>query len=209
MLDQQIRVVIVEDHPGVRSEIKSLLETADDIVVVGEGANGVDAIQLASKQKPDILLLDVELPILRGDEVVRRLHNTQPTVKVLAISSHSDRLNIQGMMENGASGYITKDEAPNLLLEAVHSVYKADDDWISPHALKNRSELLLEEQPLTQREKDILQQLLLDKSEDEISRFLGMDEKQVARYLQLLRIKFGVGTNAALKHMTPPSSLGK
>src|ERR1044071_309776 len=104
MLDQQIRVVIVEDHPGVRSEIKSLLETAADIVVVGEGVNGADAIQLVDKQKPDILLLDVELPILRGDEVVRRLRTKELTVKVLAISSHSDRLHIQGMMENGASG---------------------------------------------------------------------------------------------------------
>ena len=201
MLDQQIRVVIVEDHPGVRSEIKGLLETAADIVVVGEAANGVDAIQLASKQKPDILLLDVELPILRGDEVVRRLRSTEPTIKVLAISSHSDRLHIQAMMENGASGYITKDEAPNLLLDAVHSVYKNKDDWLSPRASKNRSQLISEEQPLTQREKDILQQLLSDKSENEISGFLGMDEKQVAKYLQLLRIKFEVGSNAALKHV--------
>jgi DNA-binding NarL/FixJ family response regulator len=201
MLEQQIRIVIVEDHPGVRLEIKKLLTTSKDIIVVGEGANGADAIQLAEIQKPDVMLLDVELPILRGDEVVRRLRGAQPAIKVLAISAYSDGLNIQRMLENGASGYITKDEAPDLLLDAVHRIYKDNDRWISPRALQNSIQPILEEQPLTQHETDILQQLLLDKSEDEMSRFLGVGKKQVMKYLQLLRIKFGVESNDALKRI--------
>jgi DNA-binding NarL/FixJ family response regulator len=199
MEEQRIRMVIVEDHPGVRLEIKKLLTTSKDIIVVGEGANGADALQLAEIQKPDVMLLDVELPILRGDEVVRRLRGAQSAIKVLAISSYSDRLNIQRMLENGASGYITKDEAPNLLLDAVHRIYKGDDRWISPRALQNTIQPILEEQPLTQREMDILRQLLLDRSEDEMSLFLGVDKRQVKKYLQLIRIKFGVESNEALK----------
>ena len=68
---------------------------------------------------PDILLLDIELPDQRGDMVMRHIHDTQPDMKVLAVSSYSDRDYILGMLENGASGYITKDEAPMMLLDAI------------------------------------------------------------------------------------------
>ena len=140
MSQPQIRVVIVDDHPGVRAGIKYLLVNAKDIDVVGEGANGVEALQLASTKKPDVMLLDVELPLLRGDQVVRLIRGTHPDVRVLAVSSHSDRQYIQGMMENGAAGYITKDEVPELLLDAVRSVFKEEEAWLSPYAKKiNRS----------------------------------------------------------------------
>jgi DNA-binding NarL/FixJ family response regulator len=135
-MHEQIRVVIVDDHPGVRAGIRRLLITAKDILVVGEGANGLEAIQLAESHVPDVMLLDVELPIVRGDEVVRKIRDTQPGVKVLAVSSYNERLYVQGMLENGASGYITKDEAPELLLEAVRRVSAGNSKWISPRALK-------------------------------------------------------------------------
>ena len=106
----------------------------EDIDVVGEGANGVEAVQLASIHKPDIMLLDVELPLLRGDEAVRLIRGKHPEVKVLAVSSYSDRQYIQEMMANGAAGYITKDEVPELLLEAVRSIYNENHTWLSPRA---------------------------------------------------------------------------
>ncbi len=140
MSNQPIRVVIVDDHAGVRAGIRNLLLSAQDMIVVGEGANGAEAIQLAETEKPDVMLLDVELPILRGDEVVRRIRSSQPEVKVLAVSSHDDRLFIQGMLENGAAGYITKDEAPNLLIEAIYSVLTSEKRWISPHVAKNKGQ---------------------------------------------------------------------
>src|SRR5919198_1344379 len=111
-MDTKIRVLIVDDHSGVRRGIKNLLQSATDMVIVGEGGNAAEAIELAAMKKPDILLLDIELPDQRGDAVMRHIHNTQPNMKVLAVSSYSDRDYILGMLENGASGYITKDEAP-------------------------------------------------------------------------------------------------
>ena len=122
--DQIIRVLIVDDHSGVRTGIKNLLQSAKDMVIVGEGGNGAEAIELAAMKKPDILLLDIELPDQRGDAVMRHIHNTQPNMKVLAVSSYSDRDYILGMLENGASGYITKDEAPAMLVEAIRSIIK-------------------------------------------------------------------------------------
>lgn len=130
----EIRVVIVEDHPRVRAGIIKLLNNARDIVIVGEGENGLQAIQLAGSVKPDLLLLDVELPYLRGDEVLRRIRNAQQGVKVLAVSSYNDRFFVDNMMENGAMGYITKDEAPEMLIDAVRAIVTENRQWISPQA---------------------------------------------------------------------------
>jgi DNA-binding NarL/FixJ family response regulator len=136
MTDQQIRVAIVDDHTGVRAGIRYILGTATDIEIVGEGANGVDAIHLASTKKPNVILLDVELPILNGIEAARLIRGNHSDVKVLAVSSYNDRQYIIEMIDNGAAGYITKEEVPELLVEAVRSVYKEDQPWLSPRAYK-------------------------------------------------------------------------
>src|SRR5512141_2405028 len=166
---EKIRVVIVDDHPGVRAGIKKLLRRAKDITVVGEGADGMKAIELASAKKPDILLLDVELPILGGDIVMRRIHDTQPEIRVLVVSTYNDRTYIQSMIANGAAGYITKDEAPAMLLEAIHHILQQKDLWLSPKALEISATAAVEEQTLTDREVEILQQLLLNRSASEIA----------------------------------------
>ena len=136
MAQKQIRVVIVDDHRGVRTGIRYILGNAKDIDVVGEGANGVEAVQLAGKYKPDVMLLDVELPVMRGDEAVRLIRGKYPEVKVLAVSSYNDQQLILEMMSNGAAGYITKDEVPYYLIDAVRSINKADGTWLSPRAQK-------------------------------------------------------------------------
>jgi len=195
---QPIEVVIVDDHPGVRAGIKNLLAPAKDIVVVGEGVNGAEAIKLARGKKPDILLLDVELPILRGDEVVRRIRDEHLNVKVLAVSSYNDRMYIQGMMENGAMGYITKDEAPAMLVDAVRSIARENKKWISPRASTISTPTSPEEQTLTYSELEIINRLLLGKSEAEISQELKMSAKSLSHYLQLLMDKFGVDSTDAL-----------
>jgi DNA-binding NarL/FixJ family response regulator len=102
------------------------------------------------------MLLDVELPVLRGEEVARHLRDNQSQVKILAVSSYNDRQYILSMLENGAVGYITKDEAPDLLLEAVYSIVRGKSKWISPRAAQHAHEELPDEQSLTAREMDIL-----------------------------------------------------
>lgn len=201
MVEKQIKVLIVDDHSGVRTGIKNLLQTAKDMVVVGEGVNGAEAIELVSTRDPDILLLDIELPDQRGDVVMRQIHDTQPKIKVLAVSSYSDRDYILGMLENGASGYITKDEAPMMLLDAIRSIINKGKSWFSPRALKYSGIPSVEEQTLTKREVEILEQLVLDRSIDEIAAFLSMSENQVEKYLKLLMRKFETESLDALKHI--------
>lgn len=199
MLEKQIKVVIVDDFPGVRAGIKNLLQSAKDIVVVGEGANGKEALELAFSKNPDVILLDVELPDLRGDIVTHRIHETQPNIKVLAVSSYSDREYIHGMLETGAVGYITKDEAPAMLLEAIRSIVYSGGNWLSPRAVKNTRLVPIEEQMLSKREIDILEQLVLNRSDKEIADFLDTDEKHVKSYLKLLMTKFEAESLNSLK----------
>ena len=199
--DKQIRVLVVDDHSGVRTGIKNLLLNAKDMVVVGEGGNGAEAIELAATRRPDILLLDIELPDQRGDAVMRHIHDTQPDMKVLAVSSYSDRDYILGMLENGAAGYITKDEAPMMLVEAIRSIINKGMSWFSPRATKNSGIPSVEEQTLTKREVEILEQLVLDRSPQEIASILNMDVAQVDKYLKLLMRKFETESINALKHI--------
>jgi DNA-binding NarL/FixJ family response regulator len=201
MFEKQIRVLIVDDHSGVRRGIRNLLQAAKDMIVVGEGGNGAEAIELAATKHPDILLLDIELPDQRGDAVMRHIHDTQPDMKVLAVSSYSDRDYILGMLENGASGYITKDEAPMMLLDAIRSIIHKGKSWFSPRAIKNSGLPSIEEQTLTKREVEILQQLLLDRHADQIAAFLNMSAEQVEKHLKLLMRKFETDSLVALKHI--------
>lgn len=210
MSKSRIKVVIVEDHPGVRAGIRKLLQEAGDIAVIGEAEDGAQAIQLAKSKKPDIMLLDVELPVLRGDVVMKQIRESQPEVRVIAVSSYKDPSYIKNMLENGAAGYITKDEAPRMLLDAIRSVHeKGDTGWISPDAYKS-SGATLEEPILTAREMDILKQILADRSEYEIAVSLVMDVEQVRKYLALLMQKFEVDSPAGLKDIArrilPPKS---
>ncbi len=201
MVEKQIKVLIVDDHSGVRTGIKHLLQTAKDMVVVGEGVNGAEAIELVATKDPDILLLDIELPDQRGDLVMRHIHETQPDMKVLAVSSYSDRDYIFGMLENGAAGYITKDEAPMMLLDAIRNIVQHGENWLSPRVLKNSGIPAIEEQMLTKREVEILGQLILDHPVEEIAAFLNMDAEQVGKYLQLMMRKFEIESLAALKQV--------
>ena len=201
MSQEPIRVLIVDDHSGVRRGIRNLLQAAKDMIIVGEGGNGAEAIELAATRNPDILLLDIELPDQRGDAVMRHIHKVQPNMKVLAVSSYSDRDYILGMLENGASGYITKDEAPMMLLDAIRSIIHKGKSWFSPRAIRNSGLPSIEEQTLTKREVDILQQLILDRPAEQIAAFLNMSADQVEKYLKLLMRKFETDSLSSLKHI--------
>ncbi len=193
-----IRVGIVDDHPGVRIGIRNLLASAKEVIVVGEGENGADALQLVEQKKPDVLLLDVELPVLRGDIVMKQLRETHLEVKVLAVSSYHDPVYVQGMLDNGAAGYITKDEAPRYLIDALHSIMEDHIKWISPMVVKELSKIELDEVSLSGGDLDILKYIVLGKTDDEIMHELSLGESEFLRSIGSLLQKFGITTRAEL-----------
>ena len=201
LMDKQIRVLIVDDHSGVRAGLRNLLMAAKDIMVVGEGGSGAEAIELVATKNPDVLLLDIELPDQRGDLVMRHIHDMQPDMKVIAVSSYTDRDYIFGMMQNGAAGYITKDEAPGMLIEAIRNIFKNGGNFFSPRAVKNSTPTSLEQQTLTKREIQIFEQLVQDRSTEEIAAFLGISKSQVDSYVKLLMKKYETDSLASLKLM--------
>jgi len=194
----QISLVVVDDHPKARNAINALLKAEKDIVIVGEAANGAQAIDLALSQRPDVMLLDIELPDLRGTAVMRHLNKIRPDLKVLAVSSYNDRQFILGMMENGASGYLVKDEIPSMLLPAIRSVIYKGSKWVGSRFPQKGSNPKLE-QTLTKKEADILRQWSIGKTESMIAIDLNMKEKQVNEYLALMMKKYEVKSLSELK----------
>jgi DNA-binding NarL/FixJ family response regulator len=118
----KIRVVIADDHPAVRVSLHRLLNRQEDIQVIGEATDGAEALQMVADLTPHVLLLDIEMPVLDGIEVTRRLRGGKSPVRVLILSAYSDEEYIKLVMEQGVYGYITKDEHPNVIADAVRQV---------------------------------------------------------------------------------------
>jgi len=117
-----IRVVLADDHSGVRVGIRAILENSAGIKVVGEASNGVEALKQVSLRKPDVLVLDMQMPVLDGLGVIKRLAEEDAQVQVLVLSSYNEPVYISGVLEHGAAGYLTKDESPHRLVEAIYKV---------------------------------------------------------------------------------------
>ena len=126
------RVVLADDHPIVRASIRRLLEKADDIEVVGEAGDGIETIRLVEELAPDVLLLDVEMPGMKGFEVARRLMAAGASVRILALSAYDDKQYILAMLASGATGYLTKAEAPQTIIHAVREAVEGRTDQENP-----------------------------------------------------------------------------
>jgi two-component system, NarL family, response regulator DegU len=130
----KIRVIIADDHAIMRVGIRNILTRSSEINVVGEASNGAEAIELVKEYKPDVLILDMEMPIMDGVEVARRLKGDHSPVKILVLSAYDDRQYILEMLEMGASGYLIKDEAPEVIVDAVQRIAAGEKGWISRKA---------------------------------------------------------------------------
>ncbi len=126
------RVVLADDHPIVRASIRRLLEKAGDIEVVGEASDGIETIRLVEELAPDVLLLDVEMPGMKGFEVARHFQTVGAPVRILALSAYDDKQYILAMLASGATGYLTKEEAPQTIIRAVHEAAAGRPDQENP-----------------------------------------------------------------------------
>jgi DNA-binding NarL/FixJ family response regulator len=181
-------VILADDHPVVRAGIRNLLEEAPDIVVIGEASDGKEALRMVEELKPDVLLLDMEMPGISGAEVAHELMASGSTVHILALSAHDDKEYIQELLANGASGYLVKEEVPNAIVEAVRGVSRGERGWLSRRIAAQMSAWMQEGEQdrkgLTTREVEVLQAVVAGKTNQEIGLALGISEKTVEKHLE-------------------------
>lgn len=198
-MDQKITVVIADDHQGVRLGIKRLIERGGQFEVVGEAEDGKKAIEIVQQKSPDLLILDVVMPIMRGDEVARRLIQQRPELKILAVSSFDNPQYILTMLENGARGYLTKDEVPELLQKAAKEiVFNPNTVWVS-EKLKKQTGLKINSEvntapTLSTTEYRILELLKAGAGTNEIAKELSFSTGQLERFYKILLMKFNVNS---------------
>jgi two-component system, NarL family, response regulator NreC len=118
-----IRVLLADDHKIVRDGLRSLLEKDCGLEVVGEAANGQVAVELSRQLVPDIVIMDIGMPVMNGIEATEHIIENKPDAKVIALSMHCDRRFVSSIMDAGASGYLLKDSAFDELVEAIHAVF--------------------------------------------------------------------------------------
>lgn len=190
-----IRVVIADDHAIVRAGLRELLEKPPDINVIGEAESGTQALQLVEELNPDVLVLDVEMPDMSGIEVARSLNGNPSTTRILALSVHDDRAHVLKMLDAGAAGYLTKDEAPEGIVDAVRGVARGEKGWLSRSITQRMASwqvLELGRTELTSRERQVLELVVAGRTNQEIGGELGITEKTVEKHLSSIFSKLHV-----------------
>lgn len=193
-----IRVLIADDHPVVRKGIADILEPSVGITVVGEASNGKQTLELIDELQPDVVLLDMELPDMSGVDVITQLAEKSDLVRILGLSSYDDREYISELFSLGASGYLIKDEAPELIVEAVRGVARGETGWVSRKVAALLTKIMKEEEvgddDLTERELQVLNQVVRGKTNAEIGLSLGISPKTVEKHLDSVYRKMGVAS---------------
>jgi DNA-binding NarL/FixJ family response regulator len=194
---KKIRVLIVDDHPIIRKGIGQFLSQASDMEIIGETGNGEEALRLSEELQPDVILLDMEIDGMSGILVAQKLQTEGSPSRVLALSGHNDREYVQELLQSGASGYLSKDELPDLILSAVRGVAGGETGWISRDILARFSDWREADQnisasEMTIREVQVLAQVSEGKTNQAIGLLLAISEKTVEKHLESIFRKLDV-----------------
>jgi two-component system response regulator NreC len=197
---EKIRVLVVDDHIIVRDGICALLALAGDIEVVGEASNGVEALEMVKELQPNVVLMDMAMPVMGGLEATRRISKEFPTTKVLVLTQYDDKEYVFPVVEAGASGFISKVAVSSELTSGIRSIYRGDS-YLSPSVAK----LLLEDyrsgggrvaqdpyEQLTERERDVLKLVVEGYTTQEIADRLVVTPKTIEGHRTNLMAKLGI-----------------
>jgi two-component system NarL family response regulator len=187
---QSIRVLVVEDHHVVRQGLVALLNVVDGLEVVGEAADGVDAIAQFRKCQPDITLVDLRLPRLSGVEVIERVSMETPQARFIVLTTYDGDEDIYRALQAGAKAYLLKGMTSEELIATIRMVH-AGKSYIPPEIAQKLAERMGVEE-LTPREFDVLEQIVHGKSNKEIATELEISEATVKTHINSLLGKLGV-----------------
>jgi DNA-binding NarL/FixJ family response regulator len=190
----RIRVVLAEDHALVREGTAELLERSGGVQVVGQAADGLDAVRLVQALRPDVLVIDLAMPGLDGLEATRRSRQLSPDTMVLALSAHEEEPYVRAMLEAGARGYLSKAARGSELVAAVRAV-AAGETVLSPHLAAGILRTGVRSGPaLTPRELDILRAAGRGLGNKQIGAELGLSARTVQTHLTRVFAKLGVSS---------------
>jgi two-component system, NarL family, response regulator NreC len=205
VVNKKIRILICDDHTLFVEGIKALLRSETSLEIVGEARDGRQAVELVKQLKPDLLLMDISMPDMTGFDATQRVHEFNPSLKVLVLTMHDDEELVARCLEAGAAGYIMKDAPASQLLYAIDAVQKGDT-YLSPVVLKtvvggyvknsNRPQTSYDR--LSVREREILKLLAEGLSVKEIAVRLNVSVKTVDVHKYNLMKKIGVHDRAEL-----------
>ena len=205
-----IRIMIADDHKIVCDGLKALLEAQPDMEIVAQAENGREAVKLAQKQKPDMVIMDVAMPDLNGLEAVRQILSTHPHIKIIALSMHADSRYVTGMLSAGASGYILKHCAFEELVHAIRVVL-SNQVYLSPtiagivvkelaqsKSQRSQQSAFPPQKGLTVREREVLQLIAEGHSAREIAQRLHLSVKTIETHRRQVMEKLEIHSIADL-----------
>ncbi|HZC25911.1 MAG TPA: response regulator transcription factor [Actinopolymorphaceae bacterium] len=197
-----IRVLVVDDHQVVRHGLRTFLDIQDDIEVVGEAGDGGEAVEQAEALRPDVMLLDLQLPSVDGVEALRMLRDRHNTTRVLVLTSFTEPAKVVPALRAGAAGYLFKDVEPEALAQAIRAVHAGQvllEPEVASALLKGDSDEG-RAGALTDREREVLAEIARGRSNREIARALVLSEKTVKTHVSSILAKLGLAdrTQAAL-----------
>ena len=201
-----IRILLADDHKIVRDGLTSMLQAQPDMDVVAQADNGRSAVQMTDELRPDVVVMDVGMPDLNGIEATRQVTEAAPGVHVIALSMHSDRRFVEGMLSAGAAGYILKDSAFEELATAIRTVVDGQT-YLCPMVTGIVVANYVRRRPgpessahtaLTPREREVLQLLAEGKATKQVASRLDVSVKTVETHRSRLMAKLGIHSIAEL-----------
>jgi DNA-binding NarL/FixJ family response regulator len=205
-MNEKVKILIVDDHAVVRQGLTTFLELQDEIEVIGEACNGKEAIQKVIELEPDVVLMDLVMPVMDGLTAIKQIKQMRPAIEIIALTSFADDEKVFTAIRNGATGYLLKDVKPDDLIKAVLASYRGEVQ-LHPEVAR----LLMQEvyapvkeddlyNDLTEREREVLGLLGLGMSNKELAYKISVSEKTVKAHVSSILNKLNLPgrTHAAL-----------
>jgi DNA-binding NarL/FixJ family response regulator len=208
-MGNRISVLIADDHSLIRQGLKQILELESDIVVIAQASNGSEAIQLAREYKPDVILMDINMPGINGLQAIEQIKDDKISSRIIVLTIHEDREYLFKTLQMGAEGYVLKDAEPKVLIEAIRNVHSGRSyiqSNMTMELVKEFNRVTLHEKEkhddnnLTSREVEVLELIAEGMINKEIAKQLYISEKTVKNHVSNIFRKLNVSdrTQAAI-----------
>lgn len=187
----QIRIVIADDHPIVREGIAALINRRPDMHVVAEADDGQEAITIFGRERPDVMLMDLRMPVLGGVDAIKQIRHAAPNARIIVLTTYDGDEDIYRALQAGAKGYLLKDTPRDELLDTIRAVH-AGQTRIPPAVAAKLAERILAPSQLSERELDVLRLIVAGRSNKEIGAALHITEGTVKAHVNNILQKLGV-----------------